>query len=321
MNRGLVLVTIFVTSLAVGSGCSTRGASNRADAGATPDTGSDQTTTDEGTLGDDADIGPANTVACRVALGNALNPCSTTEIEQLTRFQGTDFGTARRCYAGFFTYVNRQSDSVWECVYGFGGELIAWDRIEKTQLCDGRAGAVAADALSMGQLMDCLIVDGGEWTWLLGFDPGPPTVAVQLATGTMTSTTQIDLELSFTLGGGEVAGSDLTFRYWYTADARGAGSVPQTTACTGGFYCDFSSTSVVSIPPRAMADSYAEISFPGMGIISPKYTSGLGVSITRTDGASYDQSNDYSYNGSEQSVPTQRITAYVKGALIYGTEP
>jgi len=44
--------------------------------------------------------------------------------------------------------------------------------------------------------------------------------------------------------------------------------------------------------------------------------------ITRSDGGTYDQSNDYSYNASGSALmATDRITVYYQGALIYGTEP
>jgi len=45
------------------------------------------------------------------------------------------------------------------------------------------------------------------------------------------------------------------------------------------------------------------------------------IHVTRSDGGTYDQSNDYSYNGSGSALmDTTRITVYYKGALICGTE-
>jgi len=35
----------------------------------------------------------------------------------------------------------------------------------------------------------------------------------------------------------------------------------------------------------------------------------------------YDQSNDYSYSGTTQPMPSPKVTVYVKGVLIYGSEP
>jgi hypothetical protein len=46
------------------------------------------------------------------------------------------------------------------------------------------------------------------------------------------------------------------------------------------------------------------------------------IHVTRSDGGTYDQGNDHSYNGSGSALmETTRITVNYKGALIYGAEP
>jgi hypothetical protein len=318
MAKGKVdgALLIVVVGIFAGPGCST-GVISHPDAAAAVDTGIDRGMSEEPDTGTDA--APEDLVACRVALNDPLNPCKSKEVDQ--EAQGTAFPISYSCYSGGYLYQSREASHVWDCTYQ-NGELVAWDRIESTSLCDGHASAVVADSFSKGQLMNCLITDGGEWTWLLGFDPGPPEVAVQLATDPTRSTSKISVGLGFFLTGSEIAGSDLTFRYWYTADAPGV--LPQTTSCDGdnGVSCDFANISIVPVtPPRPMADTYAELSFPILGTMSTGFNFTMSFSIVRSDGASYNQSNDYSYTGTTQSMPSQKITAYIKGALVYGTEP
>jgi hypothetical protein len=310
-GRGLCIFAVGLAS-AIG-GCSAsgvkpadKGTNGRPDAGAV--------------LGVDADT--QTPVACRVALDDALNPCGATSVEQEMRYQGTDFANANGCFDGVI-YQTFHPDYRWDCSYGIDGTLVAWDRIESTQLCGGRASAVVADVYSMGQLMSCLSVDTG-WTWILGFDPGPATIPTELEALTTGPSAALSFALGFTLGGAEVAGADLTFRYWYTADAVGGSAPPPTVSCDGfnGIGCDLATLSIVPVTPsRPTADTYAEVGFPNVGIISTGFDYELTFSITRNDGALYDQSNDHSYNGATQPTPTTKVTAYVKGVLIYGTEP
>ena len=300
---------VFAAGFATAVGCSSKGAKD-GDAGIVVPDGS-------------ADVGgdPGSARACRVAMDDPLNPCEPTVLEQETRYQGTDFGFENGCFAGI-VFETVQAGERWQCVYWADGSLLAWDRVGHTPLCGG-ADAVVADRWSMGQVMSCLTTDAGGWSWILGFDPGPTTIAVTLGTATTGSTAAISIGIGFTLTGREIASSDLTLRYWYTADALGGNAPPQSISCDGfnGIPCDGSAIVSVS-PPRPNADTYFEVSFPTFtGIISTGFDFGVAFSITRTDGALFDQSNDYSYNGQAGPVPTSKVTAYVKGALIYGTEP
>ena len=316
---------VLAVAAAIGIGCSSPGA-RPADAGAV---GQPEGGIDDGVSSEDgaSDGGPPNTTACRVPLDDALNPCAPTVAAQSARQQGTDFGVQNICTSTYSVFTSyQQDDHTWQCVYGPGGTLIGWDRIESGQrFCEGRASAAVGDAYSRYQLIDCLEVDNFLWTWIQSFDPGPPTISIQIEQGTIVVSKTMSLGFSFTLGGQDIAASDLTLRYWYTADA-GAGSSPmESTSCSGanGLVCDDFAVALVPVTPaRPMADTYAEISFPTFpGIISTGFPFSLGFSITRGDGALSDQSNDYSYGGPGALAPTTKVTAYVRGALIYGTEP
>ena len=135
----------------------------------------------------------------------------------------------------------------------------------------------------------------------------------------------ISESLFFVLGGTEIEGADLTLRYWYTAEAGGGTSPSQSTGCDGSEGLSFDSmwVSLVPVtPPRPTADTYVEIRFPtDLGILSTGYTFWISFHVTRNDGSPYNQTNDYSHNDLSQAAPTNKVTAYLKGALIYGTEP
>jgi hypothetical protein len=118
---------------------------------------------------------------------------------------------------------------------------------------------------------------------------------------------------------------DIEIRYWYTSDIGGAAGVTQSTQFQGsqGLGGDFLMSVVPVIPARPMADSYLKLDFSSepASVDVGTYVNVL-VYVTRSDGGTYDQSNDYSYNASASALAvTDRITVYYKGALIYGREP
>ena len=74
--------------------------------------------------------------------------------------------------------------------------------------------------------------------------------------------------------------------------------------------------------PWALLLMLAKVFSPLASVADWAMYAGMLVYITRSDGGTYDQSNDYSYNGSASALTvTDRITVYYKGTLIYGTEP
>jgi len=314
-NHGLRALVV----AALGIGCSP--SATRSDAGAGIDA---LPQTDAGGV----DAGESDTndlTACRVRLEDAMNPCAPTAAEQEARQAGTDFGEVFICASTFFSYQSIEATRRRDCIYGPGATLIAWDIVEDTRrFCDGRARAIVGDAYSRYQLTSCLPVDL-DWTWIQSFDPGPPTISIQLGADLMSSGETILETLAFVLGGSEIAASDLTLRYWYTADAGSGTVLSQSVGCDGSqaVSCDSTTISLIPVtPPRPMADTYAEIRFPNdHGILSTGATSWVEFHIIRNDGGAYNRVNDYSNDRPPNGMPTSRVTAYVKGALIYGTEP
>ncbi|HEY7417394.1 MAG TPA: cellulase family glycosylhydrolase, partial [Ktedonobacteraceae bacterium] len=113
--------------------------------------------------------------------------------------------------------------------------------------------------------------------------------------------------------------TDVTIRYWYTAD----------TAQTQVFACDYATIDCKNVqgqfvkmqPARSGADTYLEISFTG-GELAGGASTEIKVRIHNSDWSNYNQSNDYSFeSGANNYSPAQKIGLYYKGKLAAGSEP
>lgn len=121
--------------------------------------------------------------------------------------------------------------------------------------------------------------------------------------------------------------ADLKFRYYYTADSdkeqnffcdhagmlNGWTYSGVTDKVTGTFH-------KIS-PATKNADSYVEIGFKSdAGMLSAGGYIEIQTRVARSDWTNYDLSNDYSFKVSKDYTENNKITAYLKGNLIYGNE-
>lgn len=116
--------------------------------------------------------------------------------------------------------------------------------------------------------------------------------------------------------------SGLKLRYYYTVD----GDKPQE------FHCDYAAVGSGNLngsfgklsAPVTLADSYLEISFAaGAGSLAPGADSGeIQVRFNKSDWTAYNESNDYSYGGTQQTFADwNKVTLYRGGTLVWGLEP
>lgn len=125
----------------------------------------------------------------------------------------------------------------------------------------------------------------------------------------------------FNTGSESINLSDVTIRYYFTID----GEKEQN------FWCDWSSvgsqnvtgTFVKLSTPVTDADYYLEIGFmAGAGQLAPGASIEVQGRFSKFDWTNYSQSNDYSYNDTQNSYADwSKVTGYISGALKWGIEP
>jgi hypothetical protein len=114
----------------------------------------------------------------------------------------------------------------------------------------------------------------------------------------------------------------VTIRYWYTID----GSQAQT------YWCDYATIGCNNIvgkfvpvsPTRPNADYYLQVGFTsGAGSLASGASTGeIQNRFNKNDWSRYDETNDYSYIGSDTSyTASTKLTVYYRGKLVWGTEP
>ena len=121
---------------------------------------------------------------------------------------------------------------------------------------------------------------------------------------------------------------DLTLRYWFTVDA----GKPQELDCdqaqlTCAYILTSMSTPPVNFvpvtPPRTDANEYLEIAFKQGAIDVNGKTGNINLRLHNKDFTPMNQADDYSADcgstGQDHNNP--KITAYIKGVLVGGTEP
>jgi hypothetical protein len=120
---------------------------------------------------------------------------------------------------------------------------------------------------------------------------------------------------------------DLTLRYWFTAD----GKEPELHCDVAKLNCSKISTSQSQppvkfqsvVPPRPKADTYVEIKFPAGALDVNGTTGNVQLRLNNKDHSPMNQADDYSVDCGSKNTPHDagKITAYLKGVLVGGTEP
>jgi len=145
---------------------------------------------------------------------------------------------------------------------------------------------------------------------------------------TAASTNSITPHLKITNSGSTAVDlSTVKIRYYYTIDGE------QSQSC----WCDYAAITssnqtitsnvtgsfVKMTTAKTSADYYLEIGFTAAaGSLGAGGTAEVQMRFSKTDWSNYNQANDYSFNASASNyADTSKITIYISGQLISGTEP
>jgi hypothetical protein len=123
------------------------------------------------------------------------------------------------------------------------------------------------------------------------------------------------------IGGVAVDLQTVTLRYWYTSDI----STNETYDC---FYvpsplgCGGTSVRIVAVSGRTGADHYFEVGFKSSFMLAAGASfSGFKIAVHGNPYQSYNYANDYSYTSTATMIDWTRVTVYIGGSLVWGTEP
>jgi hypothetical protein len=131
--------------------------------------------------------------------------------------------------------------------------------------------------------------------------------------------------------------SSLTLRYWYTLEALepqeldcdaaeiGCTNIVMSTPPTMSMPTPREPNFVEVMPPRAQANEYVEIAFTaGALALDPMLDTGpIQLRLHNEDFSPITQCDDYSYDcpTTGTTIDARKITAYINGLLVWGTEP
>ncbi|MFE9431247.1 glycoside hydrolase family 6 protein [Streptomyces sp. NPDC006640] len=114
--------------------------------------------------------------------------------------------------------------------------------------------------------------------------------------------------------------SKVTIRYWFTGESSSAGY--QTFCDWAQLGCSTVKTSVSGVSPsRTGADHYLEVGFTSGSLAAGADSGDLQLRLAKSDWSNFDESNDYSRGANSSYADAAKVTVYVAGTLVWGTEP
>ena len=126
----------------------------------------------------------------------------------------------------------------------------------------------------------------------------------------------------FNTGSAAVGLSTVTIRYWFTGNGG---------ASTFSAACDYATLGTSNITEKVVAmstaktgaDHYLEIGFTsGAGSLAAGASTGdIQCRLNKTDWSNFDETDDYSRGTNTSYADAPKLTAYINGTLVYGTEP
>ncbi|WP_037619692.1 glycoside hydrolase family 6 protein [Streptomyces aureus] len=136
------------------------------------------------------------------------------------------------------------------------------------------------------------------------------------------STTDNQVKPGLKLVNGGTAAADLskvTIRYWFTGDSS-AGY--QTFCDWAQLGCSTVKTSVGAVSPsRTGADHYLEVGFNSGSLAAGADSGDLQLRMAKSDWSNFNEADDYSRGAGTSYADAAKVTVYVSGTLVWGTEP
>lgn len=121
-------------------------------------------------------------------------------------------------------------------------------------------------------------------------------------------------------GSGAVDLSKVTVRYWFTGESASAGY--QTWCDYSQIGCSAVKTAVTALPAaRTGADHTLDVTFTSGSLAAGANTGDLQLRLAKSDWSSFDESDDYSRGSGTSYADAPKVTVYVAGTLVWGTEP
>jgi glucuronoarabinoxylan endo-1,4-beta-xylanase len=154
--------------------------------------------------------------------------------------------------------------------------------------------------------------------------PSPPGVIKVQFYNQSTAATSNQIYLNIKLvntGSSAVVLSNVKIRYYYTING----------AQNQNFYCDWSPAGSSNVngsfvtmnTPKTGADTYVEVGFTsGAGSLAAGGNTTVQARVAKSNWTNYTQTDDYSFNSSATTFGDwSKVTGYVSGAVVWGTEP
>ncbi|MFF2999811.1 glycoside hydrolase family 6 protein [Streptomyces sp. NPDC057950] len=121
-------------------------------------------------------------------------------------------------------------------------------------------------------------------------------------------------------GSSSVDLSKVTIRYWFTGESSSAGY--QTFCDWAQLGCSTVRTSVGAVSPsRTGADHYLEVGFTSGSLAAGADSGELQLRMAKSDWSNFNELDDYSRGANSSYADAAKVTVYVAGTLVWGTEP
>ncbi|MFK0171644.1 glycoside hydrolase family 6 protein [Streptomyces sp. NPDC090306] len=114
--------------------------------------------------------------------------------------------------------------------------------------------------------------------------------------------------------------SKVTVRYWFTGESSSAGY--QSFCDWAQIGCSTVKLSTTALPQaRTGADHYLEVGFSSGSLAAGANSGDLQLRLAKSDWSNFNEADDYSRGTNTSYADAPKVTVYVGGTLVWGSEP